>query len=189
MAQIHQVPGGLGGADPVVGHHHVLGLVQGDRGDADIGGVQLAQQFDHRLVLGHRGRHDDAEQPLAFDEAANVLQQGGGGAAARMHHQFQARSLQGVQDALLHVDHIGGAGLVVDHPDQEGPAEGQAARLRIGHEAQFVDRLLNAGAGFLAHERRLVDDARHGLLGDLRHAGDVIDGGALAGFRRLRIPF
>ncbi|MNL74380.1 hypothetical protein D3C87_2000110 [compost metagenome] len=76
-----------------------------------------------------------------------------------MDDQLKARPLQRVQDALLHVDDIGGAGLIVDHPDQERPAKRQAARLRVGDEAQFVDRRLDSLARILAHERRLVDDA------------------------------
>ncbi|MNS72155.1 hypothetical protein D3C72_1055560 [compost metagenome] len=124
VAQIGQVRGGLGGADPVVGHDHVLRLVQRQRGDADIGTVQFLQQFDHRIILGDRGRHDDAEQALTLDEAANVLEQGRGVPAARVDDQFEAGALERVQDALLHIDDIGRAGLVVDHPDQERPAEG-----------------------------------------------------------------
>ncbi|MNE26877.1 hypothetical protein D3C80_1202660 [compost metagenome] len=106
-----------------------------------------------------------------------------------MDDQLEARSLQRIQNALLHVDDIGGTGLVVDHADEEGSAEGQASRLRVGYEAQLIDGRLHPLACVFAHEGRLVDDAGNRLLGDLRHAGDVVDGGSLARFGCSRIVF
>ena len=132
VSEVRQMRRRLGRADPVVGDHHGLRLVQRDRGDAYIGAVEIAQQVDDALILRHRRRHDDAIKALTLDEPSNVFQQGRGVAVARMNDQLQARALQRIQHALLHVHDIGRAGVVVDQADQERAPERQAARLGIG---------------------------------------------------------
>ena len=69
-----------------------------------------------------------------------------------MDDQLQARILERVQHALLHVDHIGGAGIVVDQPDQERAAESEAAGLRVRGEAQGLDCGVDALAGVALDE-------------------------------------
>ena len=66
-------------------------------------------------------------------------------------------------------------------PIRNERAERQAARLRIGRVADLAHQRLDLVAGVLAHQRRVVDDARHGLLRDPGQAGDVVDRRRLAG--------
>ncbi len=80
-------------------------------------------------------------------------------AIARMHDELVANAAQRTERALLEVDHVRRVRVVVDQPDQERAPEREPARLRIRREADALDDLRDARAGFLAHEGRLVDDA------------------------------
>ena len=119
MAQPGQMPRGPRRAAAVVGHHHPGRLVQRDRGDPHIGAVGLLQNRHHPVVLGHRGRQDHAEQLLPDDEVPDVVQEGVGPPVAGVDDQLQPGTPHRVQHPLLHVDHIVGTGVVIDHPDQE----------------------------------------------------------------------
>ena len=96
-------------------------------------------------------------------------------AVARPHDQLEARALERVQDAALHVDDVLRARVVVDQRDQERAAKRERARLRIGRKAVLGDDQLHLLARLLAHERRIVDDARHGLLRNVRKPRDIVD--------------
>ena len=176
MAQADQMPRRLGRALAVIGHHHAIGRIQGYRGDAHIGTSHLGQHAGDTLVFGNRRRQDGAEQFLAHREAAHIGHEVVAGPVAGMHHQLEARSANSVQNPLLHVHHIVGAGVVVDHADQERAPERKASRLGVGRKAQFGDHRLDLLAGVRLDEGRLVDDPRDGLLGYAGDAGDVVDG-------------
>ena len=180
VPQFGQVPRRTGRAAAVVGDDHTGRLVERYRGDADIGAVSLLQDGHDPVVLGHRRRHDHAEQLLPDDEVANLRQEGVTGPVAGVNDQLQTRAAHRVQHALLHVDDIVRAWIVIDHPDQERPPEGQAARLRIGRKAVLGDHRLDPFAGLFLDEGRVVDDPRDGLLRHLGQPGDVVDGGGLA---------
>ncbi len=188
VAEIEQMQGRLASAEAVVRDDHVIGVVELHRGDADVFAADVGQQLGRALVLGHRRGQHHAIELLALHEAAHVGQEGGAGAVAGMHHQLKARAAHAVQEAELHVHDILGVGVVVDQPDQERPAEGQAAGLGVRRIAGLGDHRLDALAGFLLHEGRGVDDTRDGLLRHPGQARDVVDRGAPAaalGFRRI----
>ncbi len=164
-------------------------LVQRHGGDAHIGAVEFLEDLDQLVVFGDRRRQDDAGQFLTLDEVADVLARKSGLSAARMHQQFEAGAADHVENALLHVDDVLRVRLVVDQADEEGALGGEAARHRIGRVADLLDQRLDPLARVLLHERRLVDDARDGLLRHAREAGHIVDGGAAAvelEFFRLR---
>ena len=69
----------------------------------------------------------------------------------------------------------------------EETPEGQAARLGIRREPQSLDDGVDLFARVFLDERRLIDDPRDGLLGDLRLTGDIVDGCPLARLAGSRI--
>ena len=155
--------------------HQVLRIVERRGNHADVRAFQLAQHVRERGVLRDRRQHHHAVQLLARDEAANVGQEFFAVAIARMHHQLVAHAAQCAERAFLEVDDVRRVRVVVDQADQERAPERERARLRIRREADALDDLVDARARFLAHERRFVDDARDGLLRDVRQARDVVD--------------
>jgi hypothetical protein len=157
-------------------HDQILRIVERRGNHANVRACQLAQHFCKRRVLRDRRQHHHAVELLARDEAADIGQELVAVAVARMHDELIAHAAQRAECALLEVDHVRRVRVVVDQPDQERAPERERARLRIRREADALDDLGDACARFLAHERRFVDDARNGLLGNVRQPGDIVDG-------------
>ncbi len=103
-----------------------------------------------------------------------------------MHHQFEAAALQRIEHAVLHVDDVLRGRIVEHQPHQERAPEGQATGLRIGLVAALLHQCAHAFASVLAHQRRVVEHARYGLLRHARKPRDVVDGGLADGLRRRR---
>ena len=98
-------------------------------------------------------------QLLLLHEAAHALRALRVLTVAGMHHQLIAGAAQRFQRAVLQVDNALGAGVVVHQPDQEGAAERESARQRVGHVTDLAHQRLDLVAGVFAHQRRVVDDS------------------------------
>src|SRR3546814_17634626 len=65
--------------------------------------------------------------------------------------------------------------VVVEQRDQEIAAKGKRARLRIGDEAQRLDRLLHRQPGLFGDEFGSVDDAADRLFRNPGECGHIVD--------------
>src|SRR5690606_11534505 len=99
---------------------------------------------------------------------------------SRVHPQLEARIAQRVQRAVLHVDDVLRGRVVVDHADQEGLAERQPARHRVGRVADLAPQRLALLPRVLPYQRGVVAVPRDGLLRHPGEPGDVVDGGRLS---------
>ena len=93
---------------------------------------------------------------------------------------------QGIERTVLEIDDVLRGRIVEHQTDQERAPERQSTRLRIRGIAALLHQGHDAVAGFRPHQRRVVDDARHGLLGNAGEPRDVVDRG-LAARQRGRI--
>src|SRR5690606_32137354 len=180
VAQGLQVVGHLGRAVAVVGDHRTLGRVQAHRGHARVAAAHFLQHVGQRLVLRDPRHQHHSVQLLLQDEAAHARHVVRAAAVTGMHHQLEAGVAQRVERAVLEVDDVLGGRVVVDHADQERTPERQPARQRVGHVAHLAHQRLDLLARVRTHQRRAVDDPRHGLLGHPRQARDVVDRGSPA---------
>ena len=200
VAQRNEVVRHLGDREPVVGDDHARWIVELRVRDAHVGAVGGGERARELVVLGDRRQQDHAAQLLAFDEAPHARDEVRLLAVAGMDDDFVLGIAHGIERAFHQVHDVLRVRVVVDQPDQEGLAKCEAARLRIRHVAELVDDRLDARARRFLHQRRLVDDARNGLLRDAREPRDVVDGGvtprpdtaspspALAPWVRARLP-
>src|SRR3546814_3418568 len=82
----------------------------------------------------------------------------------RADEQREVAVLDRVEHPLLEIEHHLRVRVVVEQRDQEIAAKGKRARLRIGDEAQRLDRLLHRQPGLFGDEFGSVDDAADRLF-------------------------
>jgi hypothetical protein len=123
----------------VVRFDHVHRAVEGNRRNPDIGTCDLPQNVDQSLVFRNRRWKDYAEQFLSLHEIPHVRVETRRAPIAGPHHELVGGSVQRVENAPLDADHVLRTRVVVDQADEEGSAEGQGLRLRVGSEIVFLD--------------------------------------------------
>ena len=124
-----------------------------------------------------------AAQFLPFDEASNAGDEVGLLAIAGVHDHFVLGVAHRLEHSLHEIHDVLRVRIVVDQADQERLAERESTRLRIRYVSELVDHRLDACAGFLLHQRRLVDDPRNGFFRNAGESRDVIDGRVASGLQ------
>ena len=162
----------------------MVGRIQHRRPHAHVTAADIVAQLRHRIVLADRRHQQHAEQALAFEEVAQILQHRRRAAIERAHHHFEFGIVQRLQHALLDIHHRLRIGIVVDEADQEIAAQRQRPCLRVRDIAEIRDHLFDALARLFVEQGRAVDDPADGLLryaGDARHIVDRRLAGLLHG--------
>ena len=181
VTEAGKVPGRLRCAARVLRAHHAGGLVERDGGDPHVRAADRAQHVGDVFVLRDGRGQDHARRLLLLHEGPQAFEEVGLVPVAGAQDELKAAVAERVEDAALHVHDVLGTGVVVDQPDEEGPAEGERPGLGVRRVALLADHRLDACPGLVADERRLVDDAGDRLLRDAGQPGDVVDGdGAVA---------
>jgi hypothetical protein len=143
----------------IVGDHRLHVFFRRMRVDADVAAVDVVEHLRQRNRFGGARAEDHAMQLLLLHETAHALRTVRILAVAGMHHQLIAGAAQRFQRAVLQVDNALGAGVVIHQADQEGAAERESARQRVGHVTDLAHQRLDLVAGVFAHQRRVVDDS------------------------------
>ena len=164
-----------------MGDDHARHVVHRHRRDAHVAAADVGQHVGQGLILRYARYQHHPVQFLLLHEPAHAIDVVRAAAVAGVHHQFEARIAHRIQRAVLQVDDVLRGRVVIDHAHQERLAEGQAARHRVGRVTHFPHQSFDLLARVLTHQRRVVDDARDGLLGNARQPCDVVDRGSLAG--------
>jgi hypothetical protein len=177
---LDQVPGDRGHAAGVVAAEDVHRVLVGPAGDDD-----------HRYLGGQRAQFARREDFLGHDQAVDLprerphplleqLVTGAEGQQQRVLGPAQRR-LGGVHDvvdeqqaAALDV-HLRDAPLHGHQPDDVLPPPGEAARRRVGHEAERLDDGEHALPRLRMDQVRPAHYPGHGGDGHPRHLGDVVD--------------
>ncbi len=190
VSKLRQPPGGRRSPVCVMSQHESTRLVELGARDAHVGTISTLEQLREPVVLGHRGGQDDSEETQALHEGPHVVEKGRTTTVTRPDHQFVAPISQGIEDAQVNILHVLRVGIVVNHADQEGTAECEAASLRVRLITVLGDDGLDSRAGFLVDVGCLVDDPRDGLFrdsGELRDVGDSQPGAARDATRARRL--
>jgi hypothetical protein len=177
---LDQVPGDRRHAAGVVAEedvHRGLVTAAGDDDDGYLGG-QRAQLAVIQDFLG-----DDQAVNLAGERAHPLLEQLAAAAEGQQQRvlgppQHRLGRVHDVVDeqqaAPLDVDFVG-APLQPDKPDDVLPPPGEAARRRVGHEAERLDDGEHALARVGMHQVGPPQHPGHGGDGHPGHLGDVVD--------------
>ncbi len=175
MAQSLQVVGGLRSGLAVVRDDHLRGVIESYGSEAHALTIDLPDDARECLVLRHGRKENHAVKLLALHESAHTRNVVFAEAVARVHDELEARPAQRVERTLLGVHDVLCVGVVIHQADQERPAKGESAGLRVRRVANALNDGIDLGTRLVSDERGLVDDSRDCLLGDIRQTRDVVD--------------
>ena len=134
--------------------------------------IELVQ--DDRMIA-QWGQQNNALQPQLPEQGIDLLVDVGTFHIPWLDHQVNAGFPAAFNRAGLKFAQIVPRPFT-KKPDQKRPVARQSAGIEIGPVIELLDGLQNPRAGIGANPRFIVDDARHGLGGDLREVGHFLNG-------------
>ncbi len=132
--------------------------------------------MDQRRHIRHRRRQDQPGQRALAHALDHLLGQVRIAVVAGTQQQAVVERLAGLERAVLDVDDVVVAGVVVDQRDDVGALAGQPPRGGVGTIVEHLHRLDHLLPRLLADVRLVVQHTRDGLDRHARVRGNIING-------------